>query len=155
MITRYVTDEVIVNNSFFQLHEDTYVYGTMQRNYFASIVKAAKKMVKNRLILGTQICIIGARWRAGKSWNGDALGRMVDWWKAYMAYGVQLIKPDMTEEEFYSVLNWNGEDFLQFYYPELCEQYGISPRRIKKVMLFVKMERWNTYRNAEIATRTL
>lgn len=44
-----------------------------------------------------------------------------------MAYGVQLIKPDMTEDEFYSVQNWNGEDFLQFYYPELCEQYGISP----------------------------
>ena len=43
-----------------------------------------------------------------------------------MAYGVQLIKPDMTEDEFYSVQNWNGEDFLQFYYPELCEQYGIS-----------------------------
>ena len=43
-----------------------------------------------------------------------------------MKHGVPLIKPDMTEEEFYSVLNWNGEDFLQFYYPELCEQYGIS-----------------------------
>ena len=42
-------------------------------------------------------------------------------------YGVQLIKPDMTEVEFYAVLDCGGEDFLQFYYPELCEQYGISP----------------------------
>ena len=43
-----------------------------------------------------------------------------------LEHGVQFIKPDITEEEFYSVLKWNGEDFLQFYYPELCEQYGIS-----------------------------
>lgn len=70
-------------------------------------------------------------------------------------HGIQLIKPDMTEDEFYSVLNWNGEDFLQFYYPELCRAVWHFPRRIKKVMLFVKMERWNAYRNTEIVPRTL
>ena len=93
------------------------------KELFCDIVKVAKKKVKN-VIFGTQICIIGEDGKQLKlEW--DALGRrsMVE---SLMEHGVQLIKPDMTEEEFYSVLNWNGEDFLQFYYPELCEQYGIS-----------------------------
>ena len=86
--------------------------------------KSGKEESEERYI-GTQICIIGEDGKQLKlEW--DALGRwsMVE---SLMAYGVQLIKPDMTEDEFYSVQNWNGEDFLQFYYPELCEQYGISP----------------------------
>ena len=85
-------------------------------------LRAAEKS-KERYI-GTQICIIGEDGKQLKlEW--DAVGRrpMVE---GLMKHGVPLIKPDMTEEEFYSVLNWNGEDFLQFYYPELCEQYGIS-----------------------------
>ena len=119
---RYMTDEVIVNNSFFQLHEDTYV---MERckGIILRYRKSGKEESEERYI-GTQICIIGEDGKQLKlEW--DALGRwsMVE---SLMAYGVPLIKPDMTEEEFYSVLNWNGEDFLQFYYPELCEQYGIS-----------------------------
>ena len=48
---------------------------------------------------------------------------------ALVEHNVPLIKPDITEEEFYSILlDWDGEEFLQFYYPELWEQYGIHPR---------------------------
>lgn len=118
----YVTDEMIVNNSFFQLHEDTYAIerckGTILQYH-----KNGKKDSKDRIIL-VQIHIILE--------DGDLLklewstpGKMLTV-ERLQEHGIQLIKPDMTEEEFYSVLNWNGEDFLQFYYPELCEQYGIS-----------------------------
>lgn len=118
----YVTDEVIVNNSFFQLHEDTYSIDQC-KGVILQYHKNGKEDDKDRIIL-VQIHIIGA--------NGDQVkvawgtpGKMLTV-ERLLEHGVQLIKPDMTEEEFYSVLNWNGEDFLQFYYPELCEQYGIS-----------------------------
>ena len=117
----YVTDEVIVNNSFFQLHEDTYSIDQC-KGVILQYHKNGKEDGKDRIIL-VQIHIIGA--------NGDQVkvgwgtpGKMLTV-ERLQEHGIQLIKPDMTEEEFYSVLNWNGEDFLQFYYPELCEQYGI------------------------------
>ena len=93
----------------------------MQGCYFA-VSQNGREDSKDRIIL-VQIHIIGA--------NGDQVkvgwgtpGKMLTV-ERFQEQGIQLIKPDMTEEEFYSVLNWNGEEFLQFYYPELCEQYGI------------------------------
>ena len=42
--------------------------------------------------------------------------------------GVKMIKPQLSKEEVLAILDYNGETFLQFYYPELCEQYGFSPK---------------------------
>lgn len=129
----YMTEEKIVNNSCFSLHEDMYRMDecpVMVLRYR----KNGKENVKDRNIK-TQLNIVG---KDGKqlvlgcanfmpNWSIDCSEGMIGLVAEKMLeHGVQLIKPDMTEEEFYSVLNWNGEDFLQFYYPELCEQYSIS-----------------------------
>ena len=66
-----------------------------------------------------------------------------------LEHGVQFIKPDITEEEFYSVLKWNGEDFLQFYYASSM----VFPRNNGRSHVLRKngtMERFQEYRNCNL-----
>ena len=90
----YVTDEVIVNNSFFQLHEDTYSIDQC-KGVILQYHKNGKEDGKDRIIL-VQIHIIGA--------NGDQVkvgwgtpGKMLTV-ERLQEHGIQLIKPDMKEE---------------------------------------------------------
>ena len=125
----YLDGEKIVSNTLFNLHEEVYQLDKCK----GVVLRYEKRISKHESHIEYDLHIIrndGMQLRLGDM-NSEGTGRECSSEKRMLVseklfdYGVQLIKPDMTEVEFYAVLDCGGEDFLQFYYPELCEQYGI------------------------------
>ena len=117
----YMIEDAIIDNPFFQFREEVY-YMDKCKGVILQYYKNGREGNNNQEIR-TEINIINENGKQLKLTCDESKQMTVA--EKLFDHAVPLIKPDMTEEEFYSVLDWNGEEFLQFYYPELWEQYGI------------------------------